>query len=84
VLRDALTAALVCGVAAVVAAVLLIVVRGPGSLHDAVAYAPAAALGDALLAMLLVPLVRWMLRSEALRAPHPGFPELALGGPPRG
>jgi rod shape-determining protein MreD len=77
--RDALTAGAVCGLASAVATVLLVVVRTPGSVQDAITYAVPAALGDALLALLLIPLVRRMLRSDSLRAPHPVYTELAVG-----
>ena len=79
--RDALAAGLVCGMASGVAALLLVVVRSPGSVQDAVTYAAPAALGDALLALLLIPLVRRMLSSDSLRAPHPVYTELVVGSP---
>ena len=77
--RDALVAGSVCGLASVAATVLFVVVRSPGSLADAITYAAPAALGDALLALLLIPLVRRMLRTESLRAPHPVYTELTVG-----
>lgn len=82
--RDVLTAGAVCGLAAALATVLLAVVHSAGSVRDAVTYAVPAGLGDALLALAVIPLVRRMLRAEALRAPQPGYNELALGGPRHG
>ncbi len=81
--RDALTAGLVCGLASVGATVLLVVVRSAGSVADAVTYAVPATVGDALLAVVIVALVRRMLRTDSLRALHPVFTELTLG-PGRG
>jgi cell shape-determining protein MreD len=79
--RDALAAGAVCGLASVVATALLMVVHSPGSLPDAITYAVPTALGDTLIALALVPLVRRMLRTDALRAPHPVYTELAVGRP---
>jgi rod shape-determining protein MreD len=80
---DALTAGVVCGLAAAVATVLLAVVHTAGSLSDAVTYVVPAMAGDAVLALGVVTLVRRMARSDSLRAPHPVYSELAVG-PPRG
>jgi rod shape-determining protein MreD len=77
--RDAVTAGLVCGPASAAATVLLAVVGGAGSVLDAITYAVPAAAGDAVLALAVVAIVRRMLRSEPLRAPHPGYPELVVG-----
>jgi rod shape-determining protein MreD len=78
--RDAVTAGLACGLAAAVAALLLVVVRsGGGSVRDAVAYAGPAMIGDIVLALAVVAVVRRMLHTDSLRAPHPVYTELALG-----
>lgn len=68
--RDALTAAVVCGVASAVVAVLLAVVHGAAPSADALRWLLPAAGGDLVLAVLLVPLTRRMLRTETLRAPR--------------
>lgn len=81
--RDALTAAIVCGSASAVAGVLLVVVHSGGTLRDALVHAAPAAAGDVVLALGVVALVRRMLRTDSLRAPHPVFTELTLG-PRRG
>jgi rod shape-determining protein MreD len=78
--RDALSAGLVCGAAAVAATLLLALVhRGP-TVSDAVRYALPAGLGDIALALVLIPLTRAMLHTESLRAPHPVYTQLAVGG----
>jgi cell shape-determining protein MreD len=82
--RDVLMTGAVCGLAAALATVLLTIVHGAGSIQDAVTYAVPAGLGDAALALAIIPLVWRMLRTEALRAPHPVYRELALDGPPHG
>lgn len=79
----ALTAGAVCGVASAAATLLLTLVNSAGSVHDAVVYAVPAGLGDALLAFGVIALVRRMLRTDSLRAPHPVYTELVLG-PHRG
>jgi cell shape-determining protein MreD len=81
--RDAVSAGLVCGLASAVATLLLVLVRSAGSIVDAFTYAMPAALGDVLVALIIVAVVRRMLHSDSLRAPHPVFTELALG-PRRG
>jgi hypothetical protein len=43
-----------------------------------VRYALPAALGDVALALAVVPLVRALLRTHTLRAPHPVTRELAV------
>ncbi|MBN9618457.1 MAG: rod shape-determining protein MreD [Actinobacteria bacterium] len=81
--RDALTAGIVCGLASGVATVLLVVVHNGATLRSAALYTGPALLGDVVLALGLVPLVRRMLRTDSLRAPQPVYTELALG-PRRG
>jgi cell shape-determining protein MreD len=78
-LRDVLVAALVCGAASVVAALVLAAVGsgGAATLDDAVRHGILATAGDAVLALAIVPLVRFFLRSHTLRAPAP---VLLLGG----
>jgi rod shape-determining protein MreD len=77
--RDALTAGVVCGLAAGVATLLLALVRSRASAADAIAYTLPAMLGDALLALVVLAIVRRMLRADSLRAPHPVYTELAVG-----
>ena len=79
----ALIAGVVCGAASGAATLLLALVNSAGSVHDAVVYAVPAGLGDALLALGVIALVRRMLRTDSLRAPHPVYTELVLG-PQRG
>lgn len=81
--RDALCAGIVCGVASSVAALLLVLVHRGGTAADAVVYLLPAIGADAILALGAVALLRRMLHSDTLRAPHPVFTELALG-PHRG
>jgi cell shape-determining protein MreD len=82
--RDAVVAGLVGGLGGAAAAVLLIVVHAGGRLADAALYTVPGVLGDVLLALLIVPLVRRMLAAESLRAPHPVYTELAVGAVRRG
>lgn len=77
--RDALTAGFVCGLASVVATVLLVVVNSAGSISGALRYAVPTALVDALLAIVVLSIVRRMLRTDSLRPAHPVYTELALG-----
>jgi len=77
--RDALTAGFVCGIASIVANALLFVVNTAASVSDAVVYAVPTALADALLAVVVLAVVRRMLRTDSLRAAHPVYTELALG-----
>ena len=60
----------VCGVAASVATLLLTALGSSGATVDAAARALLPSmLGDVALALVVVPTVRWFLRSGALRAP---------------
>lgn len=74
----ALTAGVVCGVASAAATLLLTLLNSAGSVHDAVVYALPAGLGDTLLAVGVIALVRRMLHTDSLRAPHPVYTELVL------
>lgn len=69
---DAATAAVVCALASVGGTLLLTAVHAPGATAwAAVRDVIPVGLGDALLALPVVPLVRAFLRTNALRAPHP-------------
>jgi rod shape-determining protein MreD len=85
-LRDAVTVGLLGGVAALAGTgVLALVGRAGATWSDAFVGAGPAALGDALLALVVVPVVRSFLRNRSLRAPEPLLTELvataALAGP---
>lgn len=77
--RDAAAAGVVGGLASGAATLLLAVVHSHAAAVDAITYTLPAMLGDALLALVVLSLVRRMLRADSLRAPHPVFTELALG-----
>ncbi len=78
--RDAATAAGVCTAGAAAAMLLLTVVHADGaSVALAARTAIPTALGDALLALAVLPATRAFLRNDALRAPHPVVTELHLG-----
>lgn len=78
--RDATTAAIVCALAAAAATLLLAVIpSGGGSGWLAVRDVLPAGIGDALLALALVPAARALLRTDRLRAPQSAFTELRLG-----
>lgn len=80
---DVLTASLCCAAAAVVATLLLAVVHASGaSIATALHAAVPALIGDALLAAVVVPLVRAAVHGETLRAPHPTTS--SVGGGRRG
>ena len=77
VLGDAVTAGLLCAAASVVAEILLAIVHTSGAnVGHALLYAVAAALGDFVLALAVVPIARLLLHSERLQAPHPVITEL--------
>ena len=79
--RDAATAAVICTLGTLAAGLLLTAVHADGaSLGGSFLHAVPAGLGDALLALAVVPAARAFLRSETLRAPHPMLPELNLAG----
>lgn len=74
---DAATAALLCAGASAAATLLLVAVHAGGaSGWLAVREAVPAGLGDALLALAVVPAARAFLHSDRLRAPHPVTAEL--------
>jgi rod shape-determining protein MreD len=76
---DAATAAALCAVASVVATLLLSAVHAGGaSAWLAVRDVIPVGLGDALLALAVVPVARLFLHSDRLRAPHPLLAELHL------
>ena len=79
---DAAVAAVFCALASVFATLLLAVVHAGGaSAWLAVRGAVPAGLGDALLALAVVPLVRGFLRTDALRARTAPVAELGLRSP---
>lgn len=79
--RDVLIAAVVCALASTGASLLLVLTRSDGVVLDAaIRNAPAALLGDALLALAVVPLTRAALHSSVLRAPRPLTELAALSG----
>ena len=79
-LRDAITAGLVCALGTSAATALLVVTHSGATALDAIEYALPPAVGDALLAVGVLALSRRMLRSESLRAPHPVYTELVVTG----
>jgi rod shape-determining protein MreD len=82
VLGDVLIAAVTCALATLFAGLLSAVVHAEGATAWVAARdALPAGLGDALLALAVIPLVRAFLRTEALRARHTLAGELTLGTP---
>ena len=80
VLGDALTAAILCALASVVAEIVLAIVHAGGAnVGRALLYAAPAAVGDFVLALMVVPLARRLLHTEQLRAPHPVITEIRFG-----
>lgn len=79
---DAAVAAVFCALASVFATLLLAVVHAGGASAElAVRGAVPAGLGDALLALGVIPLVRDFLRSDALRARSAPVADLRRGSP---
>jgi len=78
--RDALMAGVAAALASAVAGVLLVVVHEGGTLRQVLSGLLPALLVDVLLAVAVCGLVRRMLRTETLRAPHPVLMELPVGG----
>jgi len=78
--RDALAAGSVCAVGSALATLLLAVVHGGALATDAVVYLLPTVLGDTLLALGVLAVVRRMLRTDSLRAPHAGYTELVVAG----
>lgn len=77
-LRDSLLAGALCAVAGAAATVLLAVTNRGGTALDAVTGFVPVLLVGAVLALVVLPLVRRMLHTEYLRAPHPVYTELTL------
>lgn len=78
--RDAVTAGLVCAAATSMATIVLAVTHSGANAPDAIVHAVPTAIGDALLAFAVLALVRRMLRTESLRAPHPIHCEVVVAG----
>jgi cell shape-determining protein MreD len=79
--RDAALAATVCALASIVAGLLLTALHSGGAdVTDAFTRAVPAGLGDALLALVLVPITRAFLQAESLRAARPVAAEFDLAG----
>jgi rod shape-determining protein MreD len=77
---DAVTAGVLCALAAAVASVLLAVVHADGaSLGDGMSNAIPASLVDALLALAVGPVVRALLGTHAMRSPVAISREVVLG-----
>ena len=77
--RDAVAAGFACGLATLGATLLLVVIgSGGATAFGALVDVVPAAIGDAFVAIVLVPITRAFLRSERLRAPHSVFTELAV------
>lgn len=77
--RDAVTAGIVAGLATALSGVFLVIVHDGEQLRQVITGTLPVICIDALLAVPVVALVRAMLRTDALRAPHPVFTELAVG-----
>jgi cell shape-determining protein MreD len=78
--RDAVVAGVLSALTTVVAGALLVVVHDGGTLRALLGATVPTLIGDVLLALPVVALVRRMLRTESLRAPRPVLTELAVGG----
>jgi rod shape-determining protein MreD len=76
--RDAVTAGLICAVGTSVATIVLAVTRSGADASDAVLHVVPTAVGDTLLAFVVLALVRRMLRTDSLRAPHPIHPDVIV------
>jgi rod shape-determining protein MreD len=82
VLGDVVVAAACCALATLFTGLLLAIVHASGATASvAVHGALPAGLGDAVLALAVIPLVRCFLRTETLRARRGLVPELDLGTP---
>ncbi len=80
-LRDVFITAVVCALASTTACLVLVVTGSDGVVFDSVfSNALPALLGDALLALAVVPLTRVTLHALALRAPRPLAEPAALSG----
>lgn len=82
-LKDALAAGVVCGLAGSVGTLLLALVNRGATAADAARDLIPTAIASALLSVVIIALVRRMLHTDSLRAPHPVYTELAMG-PRRG
>lgn len=76
--KDALTAGVLAAVGTAVATVVLALV-GRTQVMDAVRGLLPSMLGDVLIGLVVLALVRALLHSESLRAPHPVYTELTVG-----
>ncbi|MEO8889520.1 MAG: rod shape-determining protein MreD [Jatrophihabitantaceae bacterium] len=77
--RDVATAAVICALASLVAGALLALLHSGGAtVGTALAQVVPAGLGDAVLALAVVPLARLLLRTDSLRAPRPVLNELEV------
>lgn len=76
--RTALTAGLAAALAASAATLLLALTRQGAAATEAITDVVPVAVVGSLLAFGVVPLVRRMLHTEYLRAPHPVYTELVL------
>jgi cell shape-determining protein MreD len=75
--RDAATVAVVSALGALASAALCSVIQADGaSVSGTFVHVLPALVGDSLLALGVVPLVRRFLRSDSLRAPRPSSPRL--------
>lgn len=81
--RDAATVGIGCGLAGSAATLLLVLMHRGGAATDAVRDLIPTALASTVLAFAVLALVRRMLHTDALRAAHPVYTELAIG-PRRG
>lgn len=79
-LRDAGAVAVICTLAGALTTLVLTVLHSGAGARAAVTSIPACLLGDLVIALVLVPLVRRMLRSARLRAPRPIPRELLTAG----
>jgi rod shape-determining protein MreD len=78
--RDAITAGLVCAFGTAAATIVLAITHSGTAALDAVRYLVPTAIADALLAFAVLALVRRMLHTDSLRAPHPVYTELVVAG----
>lgn len=77
--RDALVCGALAGAAGAAATALLVLVHNGVVAGEVVRYALPATLVEIALAVAVVPLVRALLHTGTLRAPHPAYTELAVG-----
>jgi cell shape-determining protein MreD len=77
--HDAVSAGVICGVLSTAAALLLLVLHTSGSVTAVLAGFVPAIIGDTVLGVVVVALVRRMLDSDRLRHPAAVYTELAVG-----